>query len=481
MNQKKGCVEIDREDFVDRIKQGLNGFFKIEERGSTIPKELLGGLTIFLAMLYALPVNAGILSDGTGLSFGAVFAATAIAGGVASILMGVVANYPIGLTAGMGINAFFTYTVVLTLGFTAYEALASVLLSGVLFLILSLTGLRKRVINAIPKDLKLAIGAGIGFFIAFLGLQNAGIIVGDAATQVKLGDLSHPTVLLGLFGILLAFSFLALDKPITRYTIILSMLIVGSVGVLLGLVFPSSLGGVMPSLTSGNAGSISDMGAVFGKAITAIPDLLSDPMAYAVIFTFLFIDFFDTSGTLVAVGHDANLFDENGELKDADKALLADATGTVVGAVFGTSTVTAYIESTTGIKQGARTGLAATVVGILFLLSLLIYPVFGFVGQVADNGLTPVTSLALVYVGALMIGSLKEIDWEDPVVVAVSFITIIIMLLGYSIHDGIAFGFIFYTLMMAVAGRKQQLNPVIYVLTGLFIFNYIVQYVIIYQ
>lgn len=464
-----------------RIKQGLNAIFKIEERGSTISTELLGGLTIFLAMLYALPVNAGILSDGTGLSFGAVFAATAIAGGVASILMGVVANYPIGLTAGMGINAFFTYTVVLTLGFTAYEALASVLLSGVLFLILSLTGWRKRVINAIPKDLKLAIGAGIGFFIAFLGLQNAGIIVGDPATQVKLGDLSHPTVLLGLFGILLAFSFLALDKPITRYTIILSMLIVGFVGVLLGFVFPSSLGGVMPSFTSGNTGSISDMGAVFGKAITAIPDLLSDPMAYAVIFTFLFIDFFDTSGTLVAVGHDANLFDENGELKDADKALLADATGTVVGAVFGTSTVTAYIESTTGIKQGARTGLAAVVVGILFLLSLLIYPVFGFVGQVADNGLTPVTSLALVYVGALMIGSLKEIDWEDPVMVAVSFITIIIMLLGYSIHDGIAFGFIFYTLMMAVAGRKAQINPVIYILTMLFIFNYIVQYVIIYQ
>ncbi len=170
---------------MDRIKQGLNTIFKIEERGSTISTELLGGLTIFLAMLYALPVNAGILSDGTGLSFGAVFAATAIAGGVASILMGVVANYPIGLTAGMGINAFFTYTVVLTLGFTAYEALASVLLSGVLFLIISLTGLRKRVINAIPKDLKLAIGAGIGFFIAFLGLQNAGIIVGDAVIDQR--------------------------------------------------------------------------------------------------------------------------------------------------------------------------------------------------------------------------------------------------------------------------------------------------------
>ena len=458
----------------------LNRYFKVEERGSTISKEMLGGLTIFLAMVYALPVNAGILSDGTGLSFGAVFAATAIAGGLASILMGALANYPIGLTAGMGINAFFTYTVVLTLGFDAYEALASVLISGVLFLVISLSGLRKLVINAIPKDLKLAIGAAIGFFIAFLGLQNAGIIVADPATQVKLGDLANPTVLLAIFGILLAFSLLAMDKKITRYTIILSMLVVGFIGVILGLIFPDSLGTYMPSLVNENAGQISDMSDVFGKAITSIPSLLSDPMAYAVIFTFLFIDFFDTSGTLVAVGHDANLFDENGDLKNADKALLADASGTIVGAILGTSTVTAYIESSTGIKQGARTGLSAVVVGLLFLLSLLIYPVFGFVGQIEANGLTPVTSLALVYVGALMIGSLKDISWDDHIVVAVTFITIIIMLLGYSIHDGIAFGFIFYTLMMLVAGRRKDLNMVIYILTLLFIFNYIVQYVIIF-
>ncbi len=461
---------------MDKVRQGLNKFFKIEERGSTITKELLGGLTIFLAMVYILPVNAGILSDGTGLTFGSVFAATAIAAGLASILMGLLANFPIALASGMGVNAFFTYTVVLTLGFTAYEALAATFISGILFLIISVTGIRKIVINAIPKNLKLAIGAGIGFFIAFIGLQNAGIIVDHGTTLVTLGDLSHPTVLLALFGILLVFGFLAYNKKITSFAIIISIVVTGILGVLLGLIFPS-LADVMPSITNDNAGSISDMADVFGKAITTIPDLLVQPMAYAIIFTFLFIDFFDTSGTLVAVAHDANLFDENGELMNAEKAMIADATGTIIGSIVGTSTVTSFIESSTGIKQGARTGLSATVVGVLFLLSLLIYPAFGFVGGV--NGLSPVTALALVYVGALMISALKDIDWNDHVIVPVTFITVMIMLLAYSIHDGIAFGFIFYTLMMFIAGRKKELNLTIYILAALFIINYFIYFVII--
>lgn len=462
---------------MNKVKKGLNDFFKIEERGSSITKELLGGLTIFLAMVYILPVNAGMLSHPlTGLSFGAVFAATALAAGFASLVMGLVANYPIGLASGMGVNAFFTFTVIIGLGFTAYEALAAVLISGILFLVISVTGLRKTVINAIPKNLKLAIGAGIGFFIAFIGFQNAGIITANSNTLVQLGDITQPTVLLALFGIILAFALMAYNKKISSFTIIISIVVTGIIGVLIGVIFPS-LKDVMPSITNDNAGSISDMGGLFGKAITSIPDLLAKPMAYAVIFTFLFIDFFDTSGTLVAVGHDANLFDEKGELIGGDKALLADATGTIVGAILGTSTVTSYIESSTGIKQGARTGLAAVVVGVLFILSLLIYPAFGFVGSV--GAYSPVTALALVYVGALMISSLKDIDWNDHVIVPVAFITIAIMLLGYSIHDGIAFGFIFYTFMMLAAGRRKELNLVIYIVAALFILNYIIYYVII--
>lgn len=464
---------------MEKVKNGLNKFFKIEERGSTITTELLGGLTIFLAMVYILPVNAGMLSsDGTGLTFGGVFAATAIAAGVASIVMGLLANFPVALASGMGVNALFVYTGVYALGFTGYEALAAVFVSGVLFLIISLTGVREAVINAIPKNLKLAIGAGIGFFIAFIGFQHAGIIADSGATLVTLGDLSQPTVLLALGGILLVFILHAVNKKISHYAVIISIVSVGVVGVLLGLIFPD-LAPVMPSLTNDSAGSLSDMGTLFGKAITSLPSLLSDPMAYALIFSFLFVDFFDTSGTLVAVGHDANLFDEDGTLVNADKALLADAIGTVVGSVLGTSTVTSFIESSTGIKQGSRTGLTAVVVGVLFLLSLLIYPAFGFVHTIQANGLEPVTALALIYVGALMIGQLKNIDWSDQIIVAVTFITIMVMLLAYSISDGIAFGFIFYTVMMFFSSRKKELHWILYVLTALFVLNYIVKFVII--
>lgn len=464
---------------MEKIKKGLNDFFKIEERGSTITKELLGGLTIFLAMVYILPVNSGILSSaGTGLSFGAVFAATAIAAGLSSIIMGLVANYPVGLASGMGVNALFVYTGVYALGFTGFEALAAVLISGILFLVISLTGVREAVINAIPKNLKLAIGAGIGFFIAFIGFQHAGIITDSPATLVTLGDLSHPTVLLALGGILLVFLLYAMNNKITHYAVIISIVCVGVVGVVLGVLFPS-LEDVMPTLTNDSAGSLSDMGSVFGKAITSIPSLLSNPMSYALIFSFLFVDFFDTSGTLVAVGHDANLFDKEGNLMNADKALLADAIGTVAGAVLGTSTVTSFIESSTGIKQGSRTGLTAVTVGVLFLLSLLIYPAFGFVSSISANGLEPVTALALVYVGALMIGQLKNIDWNDNVIVSVSFLTIMIMLLAYSISDGIAFGFIFYTFMMVFSKRRKELNWILYVLTILFVIHYIVKFVII--
>lgn len=457
----------------------LDKFFKISERGSTISKELIGGLTIFLAMVYVLPVNAGMLSQ-TGMSFAAVFAATAIAAAVASLIMGLYANYPVGLASGMGVNAFFTYTVVFTLGFSWQEALAAVLISGVLFLILSVTGLRKMVINAIPKNLKLAVGAGIGFFIAFIGFKNAGIIVGSPATYVELGNLAHPTVLLAVFGLLLVFVLYAFNKKISRFAIIISIGVTGLVGVLLGVIFPG-LEGLMPVIGGTNLGGIGDIKTTFGEAFGAMGSLLSNPMAYAVIFTFLFVDFFDTAGTLVAVGHDAGLLDKNGELVDGDKALLADAAGTIVGAIVGTSTVTSYIESTTGIESGSRTGLSASVVGLLFIVSLLFYPLFSFVGSIEVSAgvfYSPVTSMALVFVGALMVSSLKDIDWADNIAVAATFITIIVMLLSFSIAEGIAFGFLFYALMMGVTKRRKEVSPVMYILAVLFIINFVVKFLI---
>ena len=455
----------------------LEKFFKIKERGSTITKEVLGGLTIFLAMVYVLPVNADMLSQ-TGMSFAAVFAATAIAAAVASIIMGLYANYPVGLASGMGVNAFFTYTVVFKLNFSWQEALAAVLVSGVLFLIISVTGLRRIVINAIPKNLKLAVGAGIGFFIAFIGLKNAGVITSAQGTFVELGNLAHPTVLLGLFGILLVFVLFAVNKKISRFAIIISIVVTGLVGVLLGLIFPG-LTDLMPAIGGSNLGGIADIKLTFGQAFSAIPSLLSNPLSYAIIFTFLFIDFFDTAGTLVAVGHDAGLLDQNGELIDGEKALLADATGTIVGAVLGTSTVTSYIESSTGIQSGARTGLSATVVGLLFIVSLIFYPLFSFVGSVMVAPgvfLSPVTSMALVFVGALMVGSLKDIDWKDPIVVSSTFLTIIVMVLSFSISEGIAFGFIFYVVMMLATPKRKEVSPVLYVLALLFVINFIIKF-----
>jgi AGZA family xanthine/uracil permease-like MFS transporter len=463
---------------VKKIASGLNKYFKISERGSTISKEILGGLTIFLAMVYILPVNGGLLSV-AGMDFAAVFAATAIAAAIASLIMGLYANYPVGLASGMGVNAFFTWVVVKQLNFSWEEALAAVLISGILFLIISITGLRRIVLNAIPKNLKLAVGAGIGFFIAFIGLKTSGIVVGHPDTLVTLGNLAHPTVLLAVFGVVLVFILYALNKKISRFAIIISIVVTGLVGVLLGLIFPS-LAAYMPSIGGSNLGSIANVGQTFGKAFGAIGSLLSKPMAYAVIFTFLFVDFFDTAGTLVAVGHDAGLLDENGELIDGEKALLADSIGTIAGAIVGTSTVTSYIESTTGIEQGARTGLAATVVGLLFIISLLFYPLFSFVNAVFVDGVfySPVTSMALIFVGALMVTSLKDIDWKDSIVVATTFMTIIIMLMSGSIAEGIAFGFIIYAVMMGVTKRRKEVSPVMYILAALFVINFIIKFVL---
>ncbi|MFA6647994.1 MAG: NCS2 family permease [Candidatus Izemoplasmatales bacterium] len=460
-----------------KFQESLDKFFKISQRGSTITKELIGGLTIFLAMVYILPVNGGILSA-TGMDFAAVFAATAIAAAIASLIMGLYANYPVGLASGMGVNAFFTYVVVRELQFTWEEALAAVLISGVLFLIISVTGIRKKVINAIPNNLKLSVGAGIGFFIAFLGFKNAGIITSHPDTFVKLGNLGHETVLLAIFGVLLVFVLYALNKKISRFAIIISIVTTGLLGVLLGVIFPG-LEATMPSIGGSNLGSISNVGQTFGKAFGAMGSLLSKPLAYAVIFTFLFVDFFDTAGTLVAVGHDAGLLDENGELIDGDKALVADSVGTIVGAVVGTSTVTSYIESTTGIESGARTGLSATVVGLLFIVSLLFFPLFSFVQSIeVSPGVfySPVTSMALIFVGALMVTSLKDIDWNDNIVVSSSFITVIIMVLSASIAEGIAFGFIIYAVMMGVTKRRKEVSPVMYILAGLFLINFIIKY-----
>ncbi len=448
----------------------INNFFKIKERGSTFRVEVIAGLVTFLAMVYILPVNAGMLSD-TGMPYGGVFLATAIAAIIATMIMGIWANYPVALASGMGVNAFFAYTVASEFGYglSWEEALSTVLIAGILFLIVSLTGLRRKIINAIPKNLKYAVGAGIGFFIAFIGLKNSGIIGWDqyGATFVQIGDFGKPATILAIFGLLVAIALIAMKNKVSKFAIIIAILVTAVVGLIVGLILKDAE--ALPRFQTGDGffsyfkelGSIKD---IFAKSITNVPKVVKNPTAWIIIFTFLFVDFFDTAGTLMAVGTEAGLVDENGELVDGEKALLADSVGTVAGAVLGTSTVTSFVESGTGIESGGRTGLASVVTALLFGLAILLYPIFGIIA-----GSPAVTAMALIVVGGLMAKQLKFIDWDDIVIAIPAFITIIFMLLTFSIAEGIAAGFIVYVITMVASKRYKEVHPIMYGLGALFV------------
>jgi len=438
-------------------------FFKIRERNTSIKTELLAGVTTFLAMAYILPVNSMILGD-AGMPIAGVFFATVMASMIAAIVMGFIANYPVALAPGMGINAFFTYTVVMVYGLPWEAALAAVFISGVLFLVLSLSGLRRLIINAIPKELKYAVGAGIGFFITFIGLKNAGLITSDPATFVTLGDLGHPAVLLSIFGLILV---VVLAVRGNRFALIIAIITTAVVGLILGGIGVDH----MPSINDQQEGLLAGIRETFFAFTRGFGPLFASPQALFIIFTFLFVDFFDTAGTLIAVGGRAGLLNEEGELTDGNKALFADSVGTVAGSLFGTSTVTSYIESSTGIEQGGRTGLTTLTVGLLFLLSLVIYPLIGIVtgiyDPVTDKVYSPVTAMALIMVGTLMVSQLKNIDFDDKPVLISAFLTIVFMIFTFSIAEGIAVGFIFYPLAMIAAKRHKEVNPIMY---GLMIF-----------
>ena len=433
----------------------MEKFFKLKEKNTNVKTEIIAGITTFLAMAYILGVNPMILGD-SGMDAHSVFIATAVSAGVASIIMGLVANYPVALAPGMGVNALFTYTVCLTMKFSWQAALAAVFVSGLFFLLISVTGIRKMIINSIPKQLKLAIGAGIGFFIAFVGLKNAGIIVANESTFVALGDFAEPTVLLSLFGILLTLALLCKKVPAAVF---IGMLVTAVVGIACGF---AGIEG-MPALTE--QWITFDMKTeTVGAFVDGFSDLFANPgAAFVAIFSFLFVDFFDTAGTLVAVGNRTGLVNEEGELENVERALLADSVGTVVGAAMGTSTVTSFVESTSGVEVGGRTGLTAVTTGILFFVSVLFSPV---VLAAVTNA---VTAPALVVVGILMAQQLGGVDWDDFVSAASGFVTIIVMILGYSISNGIALGFITYALTMAASGKAKKVSPIIWALVVVFV------------
>jgi adenine/guanine/hypoxanthine permease len=432
-------------------------YFQFEELGTNYRREFIGGLTTFLAMAYILIVNPITLSlttvpnlpDSMRMDYGAVFVATALAAAIGSLLMGLIAKYPIALAPGMGLNAFFAYTVVLTMGIPWQTALSGVLVSGIIFVLLTLSGLREKIINSIPAELKFAVGAGIGLFITFVGFQNADIIVKNDATLVGLGDLTAGPVLLAIFGL---FVTVILMTRGVKGAIFIGMIITSVMGMIAGLIkTPEKIIGSVPSIEP-----------TFGVALTSFTDgSFFTIQMLVVVLTFLFVDFFDTAGTLVAVGNQAGLMKEN-KLPRAGKALFADSCATVVGAVLGTSTTTSYIESSAGVAAGARSGFAAVVTAGLFVLSLLFFPVLEVITA-------PVTAPALIIVGVLMVSSLGKIDWSRFEIAVPAFLTIIAMPLTYSIATGIAIGFIFYPITMALKGKMKEIHPIMYFLFVIFI------------
>ncbi|MBE6498739.1 MAG: NCS2 family permease [Methanobrevibacter sp.] len=438
----------------------FNKLFKLDENKTDFKTELLAGITTFLAMSYILGVNPGMLSA-TGMSLSGVFIATALASGIACILMGLIANYPVGLAPGMGLNALFTYTIVLGMGLSWQAALAAVLLSSIIFLIITIIGLREAILNAIPKDLKLAIGAGIGFFLAFLGLANAGIIISDPATIVALGSVSSAPVLLALIGVAITLVLYVRKIPAAVFLGLVITAILGIIMTALG--YGAGAEAVMPAIPTEWISFNLDF-SVFGGFAQGFTELFKNiPTLIIIIFSLLFVTFFDTTGTLIPLAKECGYEKEDGTTEGINRAFISDAIGGIVGAIFGSSTVTAYVESATGIGLGGRTGLTAIITGILFLLSVFIAP------TILSLFTSSVTTAALVTVGILMFVQIRDIEWDNLAIVASVFMTIIMMVLSYSISLGIAFGFITYTIVAAATGKAKELNPLVWVLFIVFI------------
>ena len=435
----------------------LEKCFHLSEKGTTVKTEIVAGITTFLAMAYILGVNPMILAD-AGMDKNAVFMATALASAVACFLMGFLANYPVALSAGMGVNALFAYTVCGAMGYSWQAALAAVFVSGLVFVLISVTGIRKKIIDAIPVQLKLAIGAGIGFFIAFVGLKNCGLIIANASTFVGIGNLADPTVLLAVFGLIVTIVCVVRKIPAGVFV---GLLLTALVGVVLGMMGMEN----MPAVTGVFTTSFEINAA--GAFVQGFGELFANPMnALVVIFSFLFVDFFDTAGTLVAVGNEIGLVNEKGELENAEQALLADSIGTCVGAALGTSTVTSFVESSSGVGVGGRTGLTAITTGVFFILSIFISPLV--LGLITNA----VTAPALIVVGVMMAQQMKNVKWDDITIAIPAFVTIISMILMYSISNGIAFGFISYVVVMLAAGRAKEIHPTVWVLMVIFLFYF---------
>lgn len=427
----------------------LKKLFGFDPAKTTIRTEMLAGITTFLTMSYILAVNPSMFSQLDGMSAGAVFTATALAAVVGSLTMALWAKLPFGLAPGMGLNAFFVFTVCMGMGYSWQFALTAVFIEGLIFIILTLTNLREAIVNAIPASLKNAIGAGIGLFIAFIGLQNAGIIANNDATLVSLGEITGGSPLLGLIGLVITGVLVVKD---VRGGLLIGILLTTLIGIPMGITNYQGLVSAPHSL--------SDIFCKFEWNHIFTLDMV------VVVFTFLFIDMFDTIGTLVGVCTKANMLNPDGTIPRVKQAFMADAIATTVGACLGTSTTTTYVESASGVAQGGRTGLTAFVVACCFAISLFFSPIFLAIPSAA-------TAPVLVIVGLFMLGPIKNIKLDDYAESIPAFITIVMMPLAYSISDGILLGMISYVVLNVLCGNFKRITPAMYVLAILFILKYI--------
>ena len=426
-------------------------YFKLAENNTTVKTEILAGVTTFMTMAYILAVNPDILSA-TGMDKNALFTATALAAFIATLVMALVAKLPFALAPGMGLNAFFAFTVVLGMGYSWQFALTAVFLEGIIFLVLTLFNIRELIINAIPISMKHAVSAGIGLFIAFIGLQNAGIIVNNEATLVGLGDMNSPAVLIAIGGIILT-----------------AVLLVKKVrGALLIGIFAATVAGLPFGVTKMPGVSLVDLPPSLSPIFLKFKfeHIFTFDML-VVLFTFLFVDMFDTVGTLLGVSSKAGMLDKDGKVPRVKQALLADSIGTLTGAILGTSTVTTYVESASGVAEGGRTGLTSFTTAILFFVALFFAPLFTMVPQAA-------TAPALILVGFFMMSPILQIDFNNYAESIPAFITIIFMPLAYSIAEGIVFGMLSYVFLKVLTGKFKDISLVMVILSLLFILKFFI-------
>ena len=411
----------------------MEKLFKLSAHKTNVRTEVLAGVTTFLTMAYILIVNPLMLAD-AGMDFGAVFTATALSAAIATLVMAFLANLPFALAPGMGLNAFFAYTVVLTMGYTWQQALAAVFIEGIIFILLTAFNIREAIVNSIPVNMKKAISVGIGLFIAFIGLQNAGIIV-DGATLVELGDITHGTALVAMIGL-----------------IVTSVLVAFKVrGALLLGIIATTLVGVPFGVTSWAGGSFMPPSLAPTFLAFSFADIFSIDMI-VIVFTFLFVDMFDTVGTLIGCATKADILEKDGSIPKCKEALFADAIGTTVGAMLGTSTVTTYVESSAGVSEGGKTGLTSLTVAVLFLVSLFLSPLFISIPGAA-------TAPTLILVGLFMISPVKDIDFEESTEAIPAFLTILLMVTSYSIANGIMYGALSWILLKLFTKKAKEISP----------------------